>query len=122
MGSLVKASGKYTYIIEKLEDDICEISFYSIKGDVEKLLGKSKFDIKDAAKCGLANKETFKNFPRNMLLCRALANGCRWYAPEIICGYYAVEELEEVYDINKQKSIVTIEADGTVRKEENGKT
>ncbi len=113
MGVLVKSSGKYNYVIDKLDDTGCEISFYRIKEKEEILIGKSTFDLKDAAKCGLVNKDTFKSFPRNMLMCRALANGCRWFAPETICGYYATEELEEIIP-SERKNTITITATGEV--------
>ena len=113
MGSLVKVSGKYNYIIDVLNDENCEISFFRIKDGEEILIGKSIFNSKDAAKCGLANKETFKSYPKNMLLARALANGCRWYAPETICGYYAIEELDDTSFAPVSKT-VELQLDGEV--------
>lgn len=113
MGSLVKVSGKYNYIIDVLDETNCEISFYRVKGDAEILIGKSTFNLKDAAKCGLVNKDTFKSYPKNMLLCRALANGCRWYAPETICGYYAIEELDDV-DYAPVAKTIELKADGEI--------
>lgn len=109
MGTMVREGNRYDYQIEKLDDTQCEISFHRIVDGKRELIGTSKFDLKDAAKCGLVNKDTFKSYPRNMLLCRALANGARWYAPEMICGCYAVEELDEA-DLKPAKSIVSMNA------------
>lgn len=118
MGVMVRKDGKYDYIIDKIDDKECSISFFKIIDGKEKLLGISTFNEKDAAKCGLANKDTFKAYPRNMLQCRALANGARWFAPETICGYYAIEELD---DIGMALPMQTIEitAEGNV---ESGKS
>lgn len=113
MGSMVKSSGKYDYAVTKLDDTGCTIDFYRVVGDKKELIGSSTFTDKDAIKCGLVNKDTYKSFPRNMLLCRALANGCRWYAPETICGCYAVEELDEWQTI-PVKQTIELTADGEV--------
>ena len=41
-------------------------------------------------------KDNYKNYPRNMYFARALSNACRWYCPEVIQGYYTVEELQDL--------------------------
>ncbi len=105
MGSMVKSSGKYDYKIDKLDDTGCTITFFKVAGEKEISLGVSTFTDKDAIKCGLVNKDTYKSYPRNMLLARALANGARWYAPETICGCYAVEELDEWQTIPAKQMI-----------------
>lgn len=93
MASLIKKSGKYDYAIDELTDEICKITFY--KGDANPI-GQSTFTFKDAAKAGLVNKDVWKNYPRNMLFARALSNGTRWYCPEVVFGYYTVEEVEDI--------------------------
>ena len=105
MGAMVKSSGKYDYKIDKLDDTGCTITFFKVAGEKEISLGVSTFTDKDAIKCGLVNKDTYKSYPRNMLLARALANGARWYAPETICGCYAVEELDEWQTIQVKQTI-----------------
>lgn len=114
MGAMVKSSGKYTYMIDKLDDTGCSISFYKISGDQEKPLGVSTFTDKDAVKCGLVNKDTYKSYPRNMLMCRALANGCRWFCPEAISGVYAIEELDDWAPETKLRTI-ELTVDGEVK-------
>ena len=114
VGALIKKSAKYDYTIEKLDDTECIIVFYIIDKEGKKIeLGKSPFTFKDAAKAGLANKDNYKNYPRNMNFARALMNGARWYTPDIYCGY-AVEELEKAEEIT---SIITIDKKGKVQDE-----
>lgn len=112
VGALIKKSTKYDYTIEKLDDTECIIVFYIVDKEGKRTeLGKSPFTFKDAAKAGLANKDNYKNYPRNMNFARALMNGARWYTPDIYCGY-AVEELEKVEDVT---SIITINKEGKVK-------
>lgn len=106
---LIKKSKKYDYVIKKLDEQECSISF--MKDDAE--IGVSTFTIKDAAKAGLVNKDNWKNYPRNMLFARALSNGATFYCPEVISGYATFEELEDL-DVIPQKSTVSIDVTGEV--------
>lgn len=92
---LIKKSNKYDYIVEKLEEKECVIAFYKVTEKENILIGKSSFTFADAAKAGLVNKDNWKNYPRNCLFARALANGIRWYTPDVVCGY-AIEEMEDL--------------------------
>lgn len=95
MSGLIKKSKTYDYIIKKLDDSECIIAI--MKGEVE--IGQSSFTIKDAAKAGLVNKDVWKSYPKNMLFSRAISNAARFYCPEAISGYYAVEELEDLGEV-----------------------
>lgn len=100
IGALIKKSAKYDYVVNKLDETECAMTFYSLEsksdGSAEKVeIGKSTFTIKDAAKAGIVNKDVWKNYPRNMLFARALSNGSKWYCSDVFCGYTA-EELESV--------------------------
>lgn len=110
MAALIKRSKKYDYKVEKLDDVECVISFSN--GETE--IGKSSFTSKDAAKAGLINKDNWKNFPRNMLFARALSNGCRWFCPDVISGYYIAEELEDIETI-PTTTTVELTSDGEVK-------
>lgn len=111
MAGLVKKSKRYDYTIDKLDDKECILTFTK---EGEKL-GVSTFTFQDAAKAGLVNKDVWKNYPRNMLLARALSNGCRWYCPEVISGYYSTEELEDLGEVaTAPKTQVIIDAKGEV--------
>jgi hypothetical protein len=92
MASLVNRSKVYRYVVKSLTDDGCTIDIFR----EENLVGSSTFSSKDAAKAGLANKDNYKNYPRNMYYARAMANACRWYCPEVIKGYYTRVELEDL--------------------------
>lgn len=125
IGSLIKKSTKYDYVVDKLDNEECVITFYVIEGFLDKEsdvitkkteIGKSTFTKKDAALAGIINKDVWKNYPRNMLFARALSNGARWYASDVFCGYTA-EELETPREIT---SVITIDKKGKVK--ENGES
>lgn len=116
IGSLIKKSPKYDYIVNKLTAEECEITFYAIEEGKKVEVGKSTFTIKDAAKAGLVNKQVWKDYPRNMLFARALSNGARWYVSDVFCGYTA----EEIEKPREATSTITINGEGKVA--ENGKT
>jgi hypothetical protein len=114
VSSLIKKSKGYDYSIEKLDNEECVIAFYKISGAGQKEeLGKSTFMIKDAAKAGIVNKDNWKNYPRNMLFARAIANGARWFCPDVYCGY--VEEELETIAVEPKKDVVTVDASGEVK-------
>jgi hypothetical protein len=90
IASIVKGSGKYDYIVNKLDDKICDIDFF--QGD--KKIGNSTFTIADATKAGTKNLD---KFPKNMLFARAISNGVKWYCPDVFAGpVYVPEEMEPV--------------------------
>jgi hypothetical protein len=114
MASLIKKNPKYDYVVESLDDKSCSIDFIKIEGEAKVSLGKSAFTFADAAKAGLVNKEVWKNYPRNLMFARALSNGARWYCPDAICGYYTVEEVEEL-TVEPPKTVVSISQEGEVK-------
>ena len=113
LASLIKTNPKYDYKVEQIDNEVCKIAFYEIKGDQKEEIGVSEFTFKDAAKAGLVNKDNWKNFPRNMLFARALANGVRFYCPDAACGFHVQEEYEDLLPENRSNTI-TITADGKV--------
>ena len=123
IGSLIKKSGKYDYMIEEHTDEKCTIIFYELQlptSENRKLeskeIGKSTFTTADAAKAGIINKAVWKAYPRNMLFARALSNGARWYTADVFCGYTA----EEIESVPAATSVITIDKKGKVK--ENGET
>jgi hypothetical protein len=97
MASKIKSSGKYDYILNELTNENCTITFFEGKNGERKEIGKSAFNKEDAAKCGLVNKESFKNYPKNMLFARALSNGFRWYCPDALkINVYTEEEITDI--------------------------
>jgi hypothetical protein len=101
MASKIKASGKYDYHIDELTNETCVITFFEGKNGERKEIGKSSFTKDDAIKCGLINKDSFKNYPKNMLFARALSNGFRWYCPDALKLNVYTEE--EIIDIQENK-------------------
>lgn len=117
IASLIKKSGKYDYIVEKLDDKECIIAFYQYNDNKEKTeLGKSSFTFQDAAKAGLVNKPVWKEYPRNMLFSRALSNGARWYTADVFCGY-TPDEIEVVPQ-EPAKTTITINDAGEVAQDD----
>lgn len=111
MSGLVKKSKKYDYVVKKLDETECTISFVKESSEI----GVSTFTFKDAAKAGLANKDVWKNYPKNMLFARAISNGVRWFCPEIISGYYTTEEIEDLGETpSPALKTVSIDATGEV--------
>lgn len=96
LAAAVKRTGKYNYRVLEMTDQACELAFY--EGGL--LVGQSRFTMDDARKAGVADKPTWKQYPRNMLFARALSNGQRWYAPDIFNGatVYTPEELGATVD------------------------
>lgn len=92
MAMAVKRSGKYTYKVTVLTDEVCRLEFYERNGDKWEQLGPSEFTRQDATKAGVKNLD---RFPRNMLFARALSNGVRWYCPDALAmTTYTPEELD----------------------------
>lgn len=114
MAGLIKRSKKYDYVIKKLDETECTIDVTCDGG----VVGTSTFTFKDAAKASLANKDNWKQYPKNMLFARALSNACRFYCPEVISGYYSIEEMEDL-DIEPIliKSTVSIDVNAEVKDE-----
>lgn len=118
IASLIKKSGKYDYHIDKLDDQECVISFFQLNGKMEKI-GESIFTIKDAARAGIVNKESWKNYPKNMLFSRAVSNGARLYCADVITAY-TPEEVEDIKVIIPEptKETITIDTTGEVKSEQ----
>lgn len=112
MSSLIKRSKKYDYLVTKLDNEECTITFK--QGDQS--IGESTFTFKDAAKAGLANRDNWKSYSRNMLFARALSNGARWFCPDVICGWHSVEELDDNPEptVEPAKTTVAIDVSGEV--------
>lgn len=103
IGALIKRSGRYDYRIRKHGEDCCQIEFFEGGQSV----GFSEFSMEDAKKAGLASKDVWKSYPRNMLFSRALSNGARWYCPDVFGGsVYTPDELDAAIDGESGEIIV----------------
>jgi hypothetical protein len=91
MAAAVKAHPRYDYRVRRLDDAEAAIEFF--QDGVS--LGVSRFSVEDAKAAGLAGRDNWRKFPRNMLFARALSNGVRWFCPDVFAGnvVYVREEL-----------------------------
>lgn len=95
VGALIKRSGRYDYQVKTLTDTECVLVFLQDGKEA----GESPFTIDDAKKIGVAGKQVWQKYPRNMLLSRALTNGARWFCPDVFGGaIYTPEELGAAVD------------------------
>lgn len=118
LASLIKSNPKYDYFVTLITNEECLIDFFEIKDNKKEQIGTSSFTIKDAAAAGIVNKDNWRNYPRNMLFARALANGVRFYCPDAACGWHVQEEFEDLLPEDR-KDTITITPEGEVKKEEN---
>ena len=98
MAGCIERSEMYAYKVMEHTPEKCLLHFFkkSPPGLPSTDAGPmfSEFTMDDARKAGLANKDTWKAYPRNMLFARALSNGARWYCAGIFGGsIYNHEEL-----------------------------
>jgi hypothetical protein len=95
VGALLRRSGRYSYRVREHDDRHAAIDFLEQRDGTWEVIGTSTFSLEDADRAGLTASPTWKRFPRNLLLARALTNGARWYAPDVLAGAaYTPEELE----------------------------
>jgi hypothetical protein len=62
---------------------------------------KIEWTIEMAARIGLASKDNWRNYPRQMLRARCISEGVRTCYPGCITGQYAVEEVQDFDTPNK---------------------
>ena len=97
VGALIQKSGKYAYQVTEMTDQKVSVEFFEQRGATTASrwpLGVSEFTMLDAQRARLAGSQTWQQYPRNLLLARALTNGARWYCPEVFGGaIYDPEEL-----------------------------
>jgi hypothetical protein len=112
LAARVKASGKYSFTVVKLDDKIASIDFT----EDGKVIGNSTFTIEDAKKAGTGTaggKDLIGKYPKNMLFARAMSNGVKWYTPDLFAGpVYVPGEIEPdpVQDIPHEEVKDTPEA------------
>ena len=100
LAAAVKQTGKYNYRVTEHTNEVCRILFYEGKISPDTCVGTSAFTMDDARAAGLASKDNWKKYPRNMLFARAIANGQKWYAPDVFNGVtvYTPDELGATVD------------------------
>ena len=97
----IKRSGKYNFKLAKaMTNDEVSLMFMERDGDKWMELGESSFTKADAVIAGVASKDVWKKYPRNMLWARALSNGARWFTADVFGGpVYTAEELGANVDV-----------------------
>lgn len=95
LARLVRSSGRYTYDVEHLDDDVCVLAFYELAAHHagRRLLGRSQFSDEDRSRAGLGG-DTWKKYPRNMLFSRAMTNGVTWFCPDVVVPQTGILEPE----------------------------
>jgi hypothetical protein len=86
VAALLNRSSRYRYEVEEHDNLHCRIAFYAFRGGSERRLGVSTFTWDQAVKAGLSTKSTWASYPETMLFSKALKNGCKWYAPDVLGG------------------------------------
>ena len=97
VAGVIQRSPQFSYRVKDHGEQSCSIQFFETATEKHVqpiLLGESVFTWADALKAGLAGKDVWKAYPRNMIFARALTNGARWYTPGLFNGaIYSHEEL-----------------------------
>lgn len=88
LASFVKKSPDYDYHVDEHDETKCVITFYSLWPDGQRVAeGVSSFTIEDARNAKLLRADSaWTAHPRNMLFARAMSNGVKWYAPDMMGG------------------------------------
>lgn len=85
----IAGGGKVTW--NKLDDECAEATFAHPQGGTVTI----NWTMARAAKAGLANKDTWKKFPRQMLRSRVVSEGVRTVYPNATSGLYVPEEVRD---------------------------
>lgn len=118
MAARVKQSGRYRYEVLEKSAKQCRLQFYELleewsDGKVTKKWVKpgpeEVYSVEMAAKANLTKNPVWQNHPANMCFARAMSNGVKAYAPDLMMGVpiYTPDEL----DPNMRMSVT---ADGEV--------
>ncbi len=86
MAGLIVRSGRYRYRVTRIDNTGCLIEFFARGVREWESLGMSAFTIEDAKLAGLTGKDNWRKYARNMFFARALANGARWFTPDVFIG------------------------------------
>lgn len=87
----IKGSGKYDFVVTRLDDKGAIIQFYE---NGKECFPPSDFLESHARAAGVLSNNLYSKYPRNMYYARALTNGARWFCSELFGGsVYTPEEL-----------------------------
>ena len=93
MGLLLKRTGKYNYRVTEHTDQVCKIQFHENGEEIY----LSVFTIADAKRAGLVKPDSgWMKYPKAMLFSRAMSQGSRIVAPELMGSAHTIEEIESI--------------------------
>jgi hypothetical protein len=97
IASKIKGSRKYDYRVKVATELKNQIDFFEVEPDGRRVnIGTSTFTIEQAQQAGLADKDTWKAYPEDMLFARNISRGARRFTPDVFgAPVYTVDELEE---------------------------
>jgi hypothetical protein len=98
MRDLIAAGGRVKW--HQLTDDAVEATFSHPAGGEIRIL----WDTARAQKAGLASKEMWKKYPRQMLRSRCVSEGVRTVCPMATSGMYVPEEVRDMPAIDTEPS------------------
>jgi len=93
MGLLLKRTRRYNYKVTLHTDQECQIQFYENGEEIY----LSSFTIADAKRAGLVKPDSgWMKYPKAMLFSRAMSQGSRIVAPELMGSAHTIEEMESI--------------------------
>jgi hypothetical protein len=90
MRDFIHAGGKVEW--HALSDDVADATFAHPQGGTIRIL----WDMGRANKAGLAGKDMWKKYPRQMLRSRCVSEGVRTVCPSATSGFYVPEEVRDM--------------------------
>jgi hypothetical protein len=105
MRDFLHAGGKVEW--HTLSDDVADATFSHPQGGTIRIL----WDIGRANKAGLAGKDMWKKYPRQMLRSRCVSEGVRTVCPSATSGFYVPEEVRDMPAISQAASASDAAAD-----------
>jgi hypothetical protein len=107
VGAQIKKSGRYDYRIKQSDEWVCALEFFE-RG---KSVGESSFDMNDARRAGLASRDIWKSYPKDMLRSRAMTRGARMFCPDVFNGaIYTPEEIGAEVELDESGAMVVVDA------------
>lgn len=103
LAAVVQRSEHFDYRILNLTDSHCEIQFI-VDGEPREPI--SSFTIEEAKAAGLAHKNNWKHYPRNMLFARAMSNGVKWHCPDLLGGMPIYTEGDESEEFQAKPAVM----------------
>jgi len=70
---------------------------------------KLAWTLEDAKRAGIGAKDTWRQYPRQMLRARVISEGVRTVYPAVLCGFYTPEEVSDFAPGPQSMPSVTVE-------------